>query len=232
MLTHTVTRRTLLGAGALLGMAALVGCSSGSDDAATTAAPVEAMESEGTQAELEGAPTGGGAAAGGSTLVVYFSRAGENYPSEMLEVGHTKVMAGCIAEALGADMYEITPQEAHPEGYDECCDVAAVELRENVRPAIAEELPDVSGYATVFIGCPIWWGSEPMVVRTFLDACDLSGKTIVPFTTHAGSGLGSVPENLATHIGDATYLDGLAVEGTAVDGAADQIANWALSLGL
>ena len=169
-------------------------------------------------------------ASGSKTLVVYYSRADENYGSngpEWLEVGHTKVMAGYVAEALAADTYEIVPVEAYPEGYDDCCDVALEEQRDDARPAIANPLPDVSGYDLVFIGCPIWWGDEPMIVRTFLEGVDLSGKTIVPFTTHGGSGLGSVPANLKAAIPDATHQEGLAVAGTDVDGARDEVVAWA-----
>ena len=75
--------------------------------------------------------------------------------TEWLEVGHTKVMAGFIAETLGEDTYEIVPVESYPEGYNDCCDVALEEQREDARPAIAGELPDVLQYDTVFIGCPI-----------------------------------------------------------------------------
>ncbi len=147
-------------------------------------------------------------------------------------MGHTKVMAGYIAEALGADTYEIVPVEPYPEGYDDCCDQALAEQRDDVRPALAGDLPDVSGYDTVFLGCPIWWGSEPMVVRTFLDAVDLSGKTVVPFTTHGGSGLGNVPANLQARVPGATFVDGKAVAGTAVDGAHDEVVDWVTSLDL
>ena len=178
------------------------------------------------------AAEGDAAATGSRTLVVFYSRADENYPNEWLEVGHTKVMAGYIAEALGADTYEIAPVEAYPEGYDDCCDVASQEQKVDARPAIAGDLPDVSGYDVVSIGCPIWWGCEPMIVRTFLDGVDLSGKTIVPFTTHGGSGLGSVPANLQAAIPNAQFLDGLAVAGTSVDGARDEVTTWAKGLAL
>ena len=133
----------------------------------------------------ETAETPDAAPAASGTLVAYYSRADENYADggrEWLEVGHTKVMAGYIAEALGADTYEIVPTQAYPEGYDDCCDQALEEQRNDARPAIAEALPDVSAYDVVFIGCPIWWGDEPMIVRTFLDGVDLSGKTIVLIT--------------------------------------------------
>ena len=90
----------------------------------------------------------------------------------------------------------------------------------------------MSAYDVVFIGCPIWWGDEPMIVRTFVEGVDLAGKTIVPFTTHGGSGLGSVPANLQAAVPDARFLDGYAVAGTAVDGAHDEVVDWAKGLAL
>ena len=183
----------------------------------------EATESEATTESQESASTS-------KTLVVYYSRADENYADggkEWLEVGHTKVMAGYIAEALGAEQYEIVPVEPYPEGYDDCCDVAMAEQRDDSRPVIANALPDVSAYDLVFIGCPIWWGEEPMIVRTFLEGVDLSGKTVVPFTTHGGSGLGSVPRNVATFAPSADVREGHAVAGTSVDGARDEVVAWA-----
>ena len=110
--------------------------------------------------------------------------------------------------------------------------MALEEQKNDARPAIAGELPDVSRYDTVFIGCPIWWGDEPMVVRTFVEGVDLSGKTIVPFTTHGESGLGRVPANLQTAIPGANFLDAHAVAGTAVDGAHDEVVSWATGLAL
>ena len=234
-----MSRRSFVMAGGLVGASLLAACG-GAGEQAPAAEPEEqrAPEPEGAEAEpeteaasseQESAPTSS------NVLVAFYSRADENYGNggtEWLEVGHTKVMAGYIAEALGADTYEIVPVEAYPEGYDDCCDVAAQEQRDDARPAIAGELPDVTPYDVVLIGCPIWWGDEPMIVRTFIEGVNLSGKTIVPFTTHGGSGLGSVMGNLQGAIPDATFLEGHAVAGTAVDGARDEVVSWATGLGI
>lgn len=229
-------RRAFVLSTGLMGASLLAGCGAEGEQAA----PEPEEKDEPTVAD-EGEPQTDDAqeensdSSANKTLVIYFSRADENYADggvEVLEVGHTKVMAGYIAEALGADQYEIVPAEAYPFSYDECCDQASDELKKDVRPALAGDLPDVSGYDTVFLGCPIWWGSEPMVVRTFLDAVDLSGKTVVPFTTHGGSGLGNVPANLQARVPGATFVDGKAVAGTAVDGAHDEVVGWVTSLGI
>ena len=233
-----MSRRSFVMAGGLVGASVLAACSS-RNAAEPEPAETEAQEAEAPQPEegaaqpepeqVEESP------AASKTLVVFYSRADENYGDggkEWLEVGHTKVMAGYIAEALGADTYEIAPVEAYPEGYDDCCDVAGQELRDDARPAIAGELPDVTPYDVVFIGCPIWWGNEPMIVRTFIEGVNLAGKTIVPFTTHGGSGLGGVPGNLQAALPDSTFLEAHAVAGTAVDGARDEVVAWATGLGI
>lgn len=228
-----LTRRSLLaGAAALAGVAALGGCS------ARNETPAAEKSTSGTTTETQKPPADAPATKGGTqskVLVAYFSRADENYAGggkEWLEVGHTKVMAGYIADALGADTYEIVPTSAYPTGYDECCDVAKQEQQADTRPTIANPLPDVSAYDTVFIGCPIWWGEEPMILRTFTSGVDLSGKTVVPFTTHGGSGLGNVPSNLREQIPGAKFLDGHAVSGVAVDGARDEVTTWVKGLGI
>ena len=246
MMGMNMSRRSFVGAG--LATTLLAACSgkqaeeevaSGAQTAEETAGggqAEEVAEPVGESQETTDATAGGEASkVQGKTLVVFYSRAGENYAdggTEVIEVGHTKVMAGYIAEELGADTFEIVPAEDYPFSYSECLDQASDELAADARPLVAGEMPDVSGYATVFVGCPIWWGSEPMVVRTFLDEVDLSGKTIVPFTTHGGSGLGSVVENLESRIAGATFMDGKAVAGTAVDGAADEVIQWVRGLGL
>ena len=229
MAEKNMTRRELLAAGSAAGVLMLAACGRAAEEPKEESSDMEpVIEDDHAPDSLpEDDPAAAEPASGSKILVAFYSRADENYPGEWLEVGHTKVMAGYIAEALGADTYEIVPVEAYPEGYDDCCDQALAEQRDDVRPAIANPLPDVSGYDLVFIGCPIWWGDEPMIVRTFIEGVDLAGKTIVPFTTHAGTGLGRVPSNLQAAIPDAQFLDGLAVAGTDVDGAHDEVVDWA-----
>ncbi|MBP3894429.1 MAG: hypothetical protein J6D34_10360 [Atopobiaceae bacterium] len=236
MRTQNMTRRSLLASGSAAAAMLLAACGSArnQEQAAPEADEAQKVEAAPTEdaSQAEAAPQ---QSAQGKILVAYYSRAGENYGNggtEWLEVGHTKVMAGYITEALGADEYEIVPAQAYPEGYDACCDQAKQEQADDARPAIANPLPDVSGYDVVLIGCPIWWGDEPMIIRTFIEGVDLSGKTVVPFTTHGGSGLGSVPSNLQAAIPGASFLDGLAVAGTSVDGAQDEVVSWAKGLAL
>lgn len=94
-------------------------------------------------------------------------------------------MASYIAQQTGADLYEIVPETPYPEDYNECGDVALAERDNNERPAIAG-LPDsLDQYDTIIIGYPIWWHTAPMIIGTFLESYDLTGKDVYPFTQSA-----------------------------------------------
>ena len=147
-------------------------------------------------------------------LVVFFSRTGEQYRVGMIDEGNTAIVAKMIAEQTGGGLYEILPAEDnYPNTYKELTDYAKQEQAENARPAIRGELPDVSAYDTIFIGAPVWWGDWPMICYTFFESVDLSGKTLVPFSTHEGSGLSGFDRKLASACPNAEVLDGLAVRG-------------------
>ena len=119
-------------------------------------------------------------------LVAYFSRAGENYNVGYIEKGNTHIMADMIAEAVGADTFEIKTIKPYPEDYKECTEVAKQELAEDARPALAGKVENWQDYDTVFLGYPIWWSYPPMAVYTFLESYDWNGKTVIPFCTSAG----------------------------------------------
>ncbi len=121
------------------------------------------------------------------TLVVYFSRTGENYAVGNISEGNTAVLAKMIAEKVSADLFEVKPQKIYPEGYQECTEVAKAEREQKARPAYKGDV-NTAPYDTVFVGYPIWWGDVPMVMYHFLEKHDLNGKVIVPFCTHEGSG--------------------------------------------
>lgn len=147
-------------------------------------------------------------------LIAYFSRTGENYGVGYIEKGNTSIVADIIAEQTGGDLFEIRTLSAYPDNYEETTDIAKQEQKENARPELADNLEDISDYDVVFIGYPVWWGDMPMAVYTFLERHDLSGKTIVPFCTHAGSGLSSTESSIAALFPNATVLDGLAISGS------------------
>ena len=123
-------------------------------------------------------------------LVAYFS-----------PTGTTKRAAQDIAKALEADLYEIRPETPYTSGDLNWMDKhsrSTVEMNDPAsRPAMAGDVPDVSGYDTVFLGFPIWWYVEPKIVDTFLESCDLSGKRVIPFATSGGSGIDRAEQSLA-----------------------------------
>ncbi len=151
---------------------------------------------------------------GSNILVLYFSRTGEQYTVGVIDKGNTAIVAEMIAEKTGGDLFEILPKEDYyPYTYDELTDIAKQEQNDNVRPEYKDDLPDLSGYDTVFIGAPVWWGDWPMIMYTVFENNDFAGKTLIPFSTHEGSGLSGFDRKLSSACPDSTVLDGLAVRG-------------------
>ena len=165
------------------------------------------------------------------TLVVYFSRTGENYGVGNIEKGNTHIIADMIAEEINADMFEITTMNKYPETYDECTEVAKQEKDDNARPEIIGTVENMEQYDTVFIGYPIWWSDMPMAVYTFLESYDFSVKTIIPFCTHEGSGLSGTPSNIQNTCPSATVMtDAFEIRGrdaqNSQNEAKEQVQNW------
>ena len=170
------------------------------------------------------------------TLVVYFSRTGEQYTVGVIDKGNTAIVAEMIAEKIGADLFEVLPvDDQYPMTYNELTDVAKQEQNDKARPAYAGELPDLSGYDTVFIGAPVWWGDWPMIMYTVFENNDFSGKKLVPFSTHEGSGLSGFDKKLASACPDAEVLKGLAVRGNDAqnrqDSVRETVQDWLSDLG-
>ena len=159
--------------------------------------------------------TFGQACAVGKTLVVYFSRTGEQYGVGVISKGNTAIAAEIIARKTGADLCEIkVKNDTYPDRYKPLCDVAKVELNSNARPEYVKSIADIGGYDTIFIGAPVWWGDWPMVMYTFFEKEDLAGKTLVPFCTHAGSGLSGFDRKLAAACPKSRIAAGLAMTGS------------------
>lgn len=180
-----------------------------------------ASASAAVSGSAESAAASASAAAAANALVLYYSRAGENYGVGVIEEGNTSIVAKMIAQKTGADIFQIEPAEAYPEGYDECCDVALAEQNEGARPAFAQDF-DISGYQTIYLGYPIWWGDLPMCVYTFLEAHDWAGKEIHPFCTHGGSGLSGTEGSIQSTCAGATVLEGLSIAGTTAQNSRDE----------
>jgi flavodoxin len=165
-----------------------------------------------------------------NTLVVFYSRKGENYMPggiQVLEKGHTAYAAEFIGKAVGADIFQIDTIKPYAENYRECCMQAVEEAKANARPEIKGYLADVSQYDTIFVCFPCWCGTAPMCVFTFLERYDLTGKKIVPLCTNEGSGLANAPKDLANSCPGAVIASGLSVRGHQVKEQAEMIAAWA-----
>ena len=125
------------------------------------------------------------------SIVIFFSHAGDNYAVGNIEVGNTKIVADYISEIAGADQYEIVTHKYDGMAYNPLIQLAKEEANNGELPPYEGEAPDLSGYDTVFIGGPVWWGTYPQVMFTLFKDINLDGKTVIPFTTHEGSGLAS-----------------------------------------
>lgn len=123
------------------------------------------------------------------TLVVYFSRPGNNYGVGNVAKGNTKILAELIAAHTSGTLFEVERVNPYPEAYSPCTEEAKAELNQNLRPEIKSSLDNIDEYNTVFVGYPVWWGEPPMPLLTFLEKYDFTGKRVIPFCTHEGSGL-------------------------------------------
>lgn len=156
-------------------------------------------------------------------LVAYFSA-----------TGTTKTLAEYAADAMAADLYEIIPEETYTdEDLDYGNDQSRSSLEMNdpdARPSISGSVENMEQYDIIFLGYPIWWGDSPRIIASFVESYDFSGKTIVPFCTSGGSGIGSSAKNLhGLAASDVTWLDG---ERLKSGSSRDDIVNWIGGLGL
>ena len=195
-------------------MVSLVACSSngdGNSDKENKEKEVAAEQDENTNAKDQDST---------KSLVVYFSYS-----------GNTEKVAQLIAQGTDSDVFEIVPEKAYPADYDECVDLASDEKAANERPAIKNDVENLDQYDTIYLGYPCWWGTSPMVIFTFLESHDLSGKTIIPFTTHGGSGFGSSISDITSVAKGATVSeDGLSIQDSNVDNCEGTVTEWLESL--
>jgi len=154
-------------------------------------------------------------------LVAYFS-----------QTGNTREIANQIHQNVGGDMFQIETVNPYPTDYNTLVNQAKKEQEENFRPELATEVKNMDSYEVVFIGYPNWWGTMPMPVFTFLEKYDLSGKTIIPFCTHEGSALGRSVEDITKLCSKSTILDGLAIRGSKVKTAQQDVKDWLYKLGM
>ena len=237
-------KRMLLSAAALLLSLTLTACSGGANTSSTvssqpesstpsssSSAAEESSESSITSSALsesqdssqpesaaeESTETG----ESGGTLIAYFSWS-----------GNTEQLAQMIQAETGGQLFEIAPATPYTEDYDQLLDIAQQEQADNARPELAGQVENWDSYSTVFVGYPDWWSDAPMLIYSFLESYDWEGKTLIPFCTSGGSGFGRSLDNLPASAPGATILEGFHVNGSSVDGAAEDVAAWLSGLGL
>ena len=174
--------------------------------------------------------------AGRDKLVIFFSRTGEQYTVGVIDKGNTAIVAEMIAEIADADLFEVLPVDDHyPMTYNALTDIAKQEQNAKARPEYAGTLPDLAQYDTIFIGAPVWWGDWPMIMYTLFENNDFSGKKLVPFSTHEGSGLSGFDRKLASACPNSEILTGLAIRGNDCqnkqDAVRQSVESWLNSLG-
>ena len=188
------------------------------DKSAPESANVQSNETEETEPVLEAVPETEGA----KVLVAYFSA-----------TNTTEGVAEHIASGLNADLYEIIPEEPYTDAdldYHDDNSRTTIEMNDpSSRPAISGSVENMAQYDIVFIGYPIWWGEAPRIVSTFMESYDFAGKTIVPFCTSGGSGIGSSASDLEQLTSGATWLEGYRLSG---GDSQDTVMDWVTGLGL
>lgn len=202
----------------------LVACAGNSNPAETNSSDTENSVLEETSvpesSAVESEPET--EAQGTKVLVAYFSA-----------TGTTEGVAEHIANGLNADIYEIVPEDPYTDAdlnYNDNNSRTTIEMNDpSARPAISGSVDNMDQYDIVFLGYPIWWGEAPRIVSTFMESYDFSGKTIVPFCTSGGSGMGSSATNLEQLTSGATWLDGQRLNG---NDSQDTVMEWVNGLGL
>lgn len=152
---------------------------------------------------------------GDGVLVAYFSH-----------TGNTEKLAEIIAEHTGGTLFEIETEEEYPEDYEACVEAAAKEREEEARPKLSSHVENIEEFNIVFLGYPIWWGTVPMAVCSFAEEYDFDGKTVIPFSTHGGSGMGRSERDLSGLCEGARFLEGFSVKGSEAGAAGENVAAW------
>ena len=163
-------------------------------------------------------------------IVIFFSHAGDNYNVGNIKIGNTKIVADYISELTGAAQYEIITHKYDGMAYMPLIDLAKKEAAAGELPPYEGEAPNLGKYDTVFIGGPVWWGTYPQVMFTFFRDINLDGKTIIPFTTHEGSGLASCVSDVKNAFPEAKVAQGFSIYGHEVRGGKAKVEKWIKSV--
>lgn len=195
----------------------------------------------------DGADAGGSQSAGDSNILIAYFSVPEDIDTDGIDadagasivvkdgqvMGNLEYMAGVIQQTVGGDLFRIETVEEYPLDHEPLVDQAAEEQDEEARPELSTQIEDPDQYDTILLGYPNWWGDMPMPLYTFLEEYDFSGKTIIPFTAHGGSGFSDTVSTIAELQPDAQVSeDGLSISRNDVADAESEITSWAEGLGL
>jgi flavodoxin len=160
----------------------------------------------------------------GKSLIIYFSRADENYAVGYIDKGNTEIVAEFLQELTGADMFKVEPAMPYAKDYNTCIQ----EAKQRISNApIKERLTDISAYDTVFVMSPIYWGTYAPEMETALTGLDFAGKTVRVISTHEGSGLASMPSDVKKMCKGANVdMKGLAIKGSQAKNSKQKVADW------
>ena len=147
------------------------------------------------------------------SLIIYFSRAGENYSVGKVDKGNTEMIVDYITQVTNIKSFKINPETAYPEVYSETVEIARNEKSSNARPKIKDPLTNIDNYDTILLGYPIWHSDLPNIVMTQLELLNFQGKTIYPFNTHEGSGTGNSISDIKKVVPSAVVRDGFSLRG-------------------
>ena len=164
------------------------------------------------------------------SIVIFFSHAGDNYSVGNIEVGNNKIVADYITEIKGADQFEIVTHKYDGMAYMPLIELAKEEANKGELPPYEGTAPDLSQYDTVFIGGPVWWGTYPQVMFTLFKDINLDGKTVIPFTTHEGSGLASCASDVKKAFPKAKVTGEFSIYGHEVRTGKAKVEKWLKSL--
>ena len=162
----------------------------------------------------------------GKSIVIFFSHAGDNYSVGNIEVGNTKIVADYISEIAGADQFEIVTHKYDGMAYTPLINLAKEEANNGELPPYEGTAPDLSQYDIVFIGGPVWWGTYPQVMFTLFKDINLDGKTVIPFTTHEGSGLASCASDVRKAFPKAKVTGEFSIYGHEVRSGRVKVEKW------
>ncbi|MBQ3788816.1 MAG: flavodoxin [Bacteroidales bacterium] len=160
------------------------------------------------------------------SIVIFFSHAGDNYSVGIIDTGNTKIVADYISEITGADQFEIVTHKYDGMAYTPLIELAKKEAAAGELPPYEGAAPDLSQYDTVFIGGPVWWGTYPQVMFTLFKDINLDGKTVIPFTTHEGSGLASCASDVRKAFPKANITGEFSIYGHEVRGGKTKVEKW------